>query len=103
MLDIKFIRENKDLIAFGAEKKRSPFKVDELLAQDEARLAILKEVEELRAKQNKVGESMAKVGALSEEERAHVIEEMKSLKDGLKQKEEKPIGSNTYTRFQLVD
>jgi seryl-tRNA synthetase len=89
MLDIKFIRENKDLIAFGAEKKKMSFKVDELITLDDSRLALLKEVEELRAKQNKVGESMAKVGALSEEERNRVIEEMKSLKEGLKEKEEK--------------
>ncbi len=89
MLDIKFIRENKDLIALGAEKKRSSFKVDELITIDDTRLTLLKEVEELRAKQNKVGEDMARVGALSDVDRARTIEEMKTLKEALKQKEEK--------------
>ena len=89
MLDIKFIRENKELIAFGSTKKRSSFNVENLIAFDDTRLALLKEVEELRAKQNKVGEKMAMVGAFSEMERVAVIEEMKVLKETLKQKEEK--------------
>ena len=89
MLDIKFIRENKELIAFGSTKKRSSFNVENLIASDDDRLALLKEVEEFRAKQNKVGEKMAMVGAFSEMERVAVIEEMKALKETLKQKEEK--------------
>ena len=35
MLDIKFIRENKDLIAAAAKKKRVPFDVEELLKLDD--------------------------------------------------------------------
>ena len=52
MLDIKFIRENKDLIALAATKKRIKFEVEELISVDDKRLSILKEVEELRAQQN---------------------------------------------------
>ena len=89
MLDIKFIRENKELIASGSTKKRSSFNVENLIASDDTRLILLKEVEEFRAKQNKVGEKMAMVGAFSEMERVAVIEEMKVLKETLKQKEEK--------------
>lgn len=89
MLDIKFIRENKELIASGSTKKRSSFNVENLIASDDTRLILLKEVEEFRAKQNKVGEKMAMVGAFSEMERVAVIEEMKALKETLKQKEEK--------------
>jgi seryl-tRNA synthetase len=54
MLDIQFIRENPDLIRLAATKKLSAFKVEDLLAVDERRLAILGEVEAMRAKQNKV-------------------------------------------------
>ena len=89
MLDIKFIRENKELIASGSTKKRSSFNVENLIASDDTRLILLKEVEEFRAKQNKVGEKMGMVGAFSEMERVAVIEEMKVLKETLKQKEEK--------------
>lgn len=89
MLDIKFIRENKELIALGALKKRSSFNVEELIISDDARLMLLRDVEELRAKQNKVSEKMGTAGMLSESERATVIEEMRELKEMLKHKEEK--------------
>ena len=84
MLDIKFIRENKDLVAEAARKKRSAFKVDELLSIDSERVKILTEVETLRAKQNKVSEQVAAGGA----DREALIEEMKSLKVELQAKEE---------------
>lgn len=89
MLDIKFIRENKDLIAFGAEKKKMSFKVEELLTVDDERLSLLKDVEELRAKQNKVNEKMGNVQSLSEVERNTVITEMRAVKEELKTREEK--------------
>lgn len=85
MLDIKFIRENKDLIALAATKKRIKFDVEELITQDDKRLAILKEVEELRAEQN---EASSKITTVSVDERAIILEKMKSVKEALKTKEE---------------
>lgn len=85
MLDIKFIRENKELIALGATKKHISFNVDELLALDDKRLSILKDVEELRAQQNKAGESIATIE--SPGERMVQIEAMREVKDKLKGKE----------------
>jgi seryl-tRNA synthetase len=41
MLDIKFIRENKDLIKEGARKKHIDFNVDELIALDDVRRELL--------------------------------------------------------------
>jgi seryl-tRNA synthetase len=52
MLDIKFIRDNKDLIDLGAKKKHIPFDVNELLALDDKRLAALSSFETMRAEQN---------------------------------------------------
>ena len=54
MLDIKFIRDNKDVVAAGAKKKRINFNVDELIAVDDERRAIISKVEEKRARQNEV-------------------------------------------------
>ena len=85
MLDIKFIRENSDLIALAATKKRIVFDVGELVEADTKRLLILREVEELRAKQNAASDSIAKVSVL---ERTDLIESMKIVKDELKKKEE---------------
>ncbi len=41
MLDIKFIRENKDIVQAGAKKKLVDVDVDELIAVDDERLKML--------------------------------------------------------------
>ncbi|MEN9551753.1 MAG: seryl-tRNA synthetase, seryl-tRNA synthetase [Candidatus Parcubacteria bacterium] len=85
MLDIKFIKENKELIELAAKKKHSSFKVSELVAIDDTRLALLKEVEDLRAKQNLSSDAIAKASAL---ERQTMIDGMRQVKDNLKKKED---------------
>ena len=86
MLDIKFIRENKDLIKEAARKKHSSFDVEALLVADEKRLSLLSRVEFLRGEQNKV--SVALGGRIEENHRAQMIEEMRIVKDELKEKED---------------
>lgn len=85
MLDIKFIRENSDLIRAASVKKHSSFNVDELLVHDTKRLEIMKIVEDLRAEQNRASEAIMKASAM---ERADLIESMKKVKDDLKKNEE---------------
>ena len=76
MLDIKFIRENKDLVKKGVEAKNFDSSVvDKLLDLDEKRRKLIAEIEELRSKRNKV--SQAEV----------VSSEGKEIKDKLKAKE----------------
>jgi len=86
MLDIKFIRENKEIVKEGAKRKHVDVDIDELVSLDEKRLEILSRVEFLRGEQNKG--SLAMGGTLTEAGRAQVIEEMKLVKDELKEKEE---------------
>ncbi|OGI61976.1 serine--tRNA ligase, partial [Candidatus Nomurabacteria bacterium RIFCSPHIGHO2_01_FULL_39_9] len=85
MLDIKFIRENPDLIKEAARKKHVDFDVKELLALDVLYREILNLVEKLRAEQNKVTE---RVPQSSPEEKEKLILEMKQLKEHIKEKEE---------------
>jgi seryl-tRNA synthetase len=85
MLDIKFIREQSDLIRAAAQKKHLSFNVDDLVATDEKRLTLLRLVEELRAQQNAASQDMAQADAAA---RAALIEAMKAVKDELKSKEE---------------
>lgn len=85
MLDIKFIRENSDLIRASVTKKHLSFNVDELVACDTKRLEILKIVEELRAEQNRASDGITKA---SPEERGGLIESMRRVKDDLKKNEE---------------
>lgn len=87
MLDIKFIRENSDLIKLGAEKKHISFDVSELVKVDDERLLIRKEGDDLRAKQNSASAKMG--GQISQEERNIILEEMKQVKEDLKKIEEK--------------
>ena len=86
MLDIKFIRENKELVAEAARKKRIAFAVEELVAADDLRRALLKVVEDKRAEQNRVGEQIA--NAKDDAKRKALSEAMRLLKKGLQEDEE---------------
>ncbi|MBI4691860.1 MAG: serine--tRNA ligase [Candidatus Terrybacteria bacterium] len=85
MLDIKFIRENPDLIKEAARKKRVDFDVEKLIEVDNRRLKLLREVEEMRARQNT--ESDRIVGIREENEKKEAIEKIKRLKEELNVKE----------------
>ncbi|MFW5853285.1 MAG: serine--tRNA ligase [Patescibacteria group bacterium] len=85
MLDIKFIRDNADIIAKAIERKKAPITVETLISLDDKRLAVLAEVESLRAQQNEATKNMATASA---ETREDIIREMKTLKAELKEKEE---------------
>lgn len=85
MLDIKFIRENKDIIKMGAQKKHLKFDVDQLISIDDKRRALLLVVEEKRAKQNEVGQKIAQA---SPEEKQQLLSEMTLLKSDLQKEEE---------------
>lgn len=90
MLDIKFIRENKELIALAAKKKHSDFVVDELLAIDDKRRLIMAETEKRRAEQNAASDKIAK--ASTPEERQGLIDSMKSVKLAFEKGEEELKG-----------
>lgn len=85
MLDIKFIREQSDLIRAAAAKKNLSFNVDELVAADTKRLDILKIVEDLRAEQNAASNGITNADAAT---RQGLIDSMKKVKDELKVREE---------------
>ena len=85
MLDIKFIRENKDLIALAAKKKRIDFSVDELLALDERRREILSVVEKKRAEHNQKTEQVS--FARDPERRRLLVEELRTQKSGMEEAE----------------
>jgi len=85
MLDIKFIRENKELIKLGAKKKHIHFDVDMLLELDDKRKELLHVVEQKRATQGQVGQ---KIVSAAPEEKHQLLNEMTLLKDDLQKEEE---------------
>lgn len=89
MLDIKFIRDNLDLVKGAAKKKHIEVDLGRLVAVDDARRALLTEAEGLRALQN---EASLKVTQAGEDERTKLIEEMKGVKEKLQAKEKELEG-----------
>ncbi len=85
MLDIKFIRENSEIIKTAAIKKKLKFDVDALVNLDNQRLEIMKRAEELRAKQSGASEQIQKSTG---DERNALLESMKVVKEELKKEEE---------------
>lgn len=86
MLDIKFIKDNPELIKEAARKKRLNVDIDRLLALEGDRLTLLAQVEALRAKQNEANDKIASAAA---KERESLIAEMKSVKEELQAGEQK--------------
>ncbi|MEK7497995.1 MAG: serine--tRNA ligase [Patescibacteria group bacterium] len=85
MLDINYIRENKEEVKKGVAAKQIDAKiVDEVLALDEKRRKLILEIEEIRAKRNKI----AKEGKTSDEGRK-IKEELKDLEPKLSEVEKK--------------
>ena len=79
MLDIKFIRENKELIKENCKNRRAKVNIDEFLELDEVRRDGLKKIENLRAERNKKSK-----GKPSDEE----IKKMREVGDMIKKLEE---------------
>lgn len=84
MLDIKFIRENKNLVQQAAKKKRIEFDVEKLLEVDDKRKKFLGKVEEKRAEQRVANNEIVKA---SSEEREAILEKMKVIKEELGREE----------------
>lgn len=78
MLDIQFIRENRELVAKKAAEKNIAVDLEQLLGFDEQRRQLLQKVESLRQERNELS-SLNKGGKPSEE----AIEKGKILKDSL--------------------
>ena len=78
MLDIKFIRENLDLVEKSTKEKGYKVNIKEILKLDDVRKKELSEVEELRKKRNEIASKM-KGGKPSDD----LIKEGKAVKEEL--------------------
>ena len=85
MLDIKFIRENKNIIKDGARKKHIDFNVDALLKIDDKRLELLKDVESKRSEHNKITEEISRT--TDESIRIQLIDQTKTFKKDIQKSE----------------
>ncbi|MGM0414343.1 MAG: serine--tRNA ligase [Bacillota bacterium] len=84
MLDLKFIRENPDLVRNSLTKRKlNPELVDEFLEYDNRRRDILYEVEQLRHKRNVASEKIGQLKRAGEDVQP-MISEMKDVSDRIK-------------------
>jgi seryl-tRNA synthetase len=91
MLDIKFIRENADIVKDAARKKHVNVDIDLLLKKDDERRDLMQKADVLRAEQNNMSGNIAR--EQNADARAQMIIEMTTVKNDLGKIEEdlKPI------------
>lgn len=89
MLDIKFIRENKDLVTHAAKVKHLDFDVEKLLSVDERRRTLQLAFDEKRSLQNQEGARLTNTKAgHSEEDRQNILKGLSHIKEELRDIEE---------------
>ncbi|PIT96657.1 serine--tRNA ligase [Candidatus Campbellbacteria bacterium CG10_big_fil_rev_8_21_14_0_10_35_52] len=79
MLDIKFIKENKDIVKAAAEKKHIKIDIDHLIEIDDKRRKMITQFEKDKAEQNIASDQIARI--TDESERKHLITKTKMLKE----------------------
>jgi len=87
MLDIKFIRENTELIKMAAQKKRVSVDIGKLISLDDERISLQQQIDEIRTKQNMVSKRIPEL--FDESEKAELIKSIAVHKDDLKNFENK--------------
>ncbi len=85
MLDIKFIRENADLVKAGAAKKHITIDIDKLISVDDERKRIRQELDAKKAEQNRRSSEIQRATGLEKEQ---LLEAMRQLKNGMTEGEE---------------
>lgn len=83
MLDLRFVRNNPDVVRQALENKGVEVDLDRILALDVERRQILSEVEHLKARRNEVSKQ---VGVLKKQgqDASHIIAEMGDIGDRIK-------------------
>jgi len=87
VLDLKFVRNNPDVIKAALEKRQSALNLDEFLLQEEERRKVLFEVENLKAQRNSVSEEVGR-RKKNKEDAESLILEMRAVGQSIKNLEE---------------
>jgi len=86
LLDIKFIRENPDVVKEAMRRRGEDAPIDEVLELDARRRALVTEAERLKAQRNEASEQVARLKRTGEnpEEAQRLIERMRAVSDKIK-------------------
>jgi seryl-tRNA synthetase len=102
MLDLAFIRNSPDVVKEAARVKNNSIDIDALLALDQQVVALQREVEETRAKQNQLSKGIQQAAKEKNVElRTNLIAEGKKLADEIKAKEP-ALNQLVEERYQLL-
>ncbi len=88
MLDLKFVRENPDLVRQAMQLKGEEADLDGLLSKDSERRSLLKETEELKQIRNRVSKEIGQSGSDSDAAEAKKAE-MREVSTKIKELDEK--------------
>lgn len=99
MLDIKFIRENKEVVAEAASRKRIPIDLNRLLELDDERRKLQKRVDDLKASQSQANDEMA---SASTEQKQSKLMLLRKLAGEIKELERIFSGVEQEFRLQLL-
>jgi|694.fasta_scaffold00955_45 seryl-tRNA synthetase len=83
MLDISYIKANRDFLIEVAKNKKVSVDIDSLLAIYEQRQVFLQQIEALRADKNTIAEQMKQMSNLLDSEKQNLIQKGKDIKDKL--------------------
>jgi seryl-tRNA synthetase len=86
MLDIKFIRENTELVKMAALKKHVKVDLARLIDLDNQRISLQQQIDEIRTKQNMVSKRIPEM--TNDAEKAELIRSMSLHKEDLKKLED---------------
>lgn len=100
MLDIKYIRQNPEVIKDACKKKKIEFDLDAFLKIDKERIELIKETEEIRRIKNEANEKIKK--AKDKEEREGLIAEMKNVDGGDKEERLKELDKKFKELILLI-
>ena len=101
MLDMRFIRENTDVVRKSLEARNSDYNLDELLSLDKERREILTEVEALKKERNEVSAIIGK-NAREGKDSTELKEEMSKVSSKIKELDVKVAEIDEKQRLLLL-
>ena len=101
MLDMRFIRENTDVVRKSLEARNSDYNLDELLSLDKERREILTEVETLKKERNEVSAIIGK-NAREGKDSLELKEEMSKVSSKIKELDVKVAEIDEKQRLLLL-
>jgi seryl-tRNA synthetase len=101
MLDLKFIRDNTELVRKAIKEKGFDSDINAILGYDDERRSIIQRAEELKALRNKTSEEIARMKK-NKQNADELIAQMKTVGDEIKTLDERQKAAETNLRQMML-